>query len=916
MRKHIFFIFILGVLYNTQGSAEVLSGAPTPKSFATLTTDTFLITGSRDVADVALRGNDFGRWNYGRGIFLEAGFFVGLYDLHPGASLIRFNVSGLEIDEVSSAKMRIYKPKSMSQQNPVEVSVFKVSEANGDWVEGGSASQEEPGAVTWNLKAEGKPWVGAEGCSEAGVDYELPALGEVQTVFPETSGWVEFNLPAALVESWIENPETNYGLYIRGQEGAGLSEEAYFFSSEHLSGKGPQLIVEATPGPARTARQHWPWNPPKFMPPVDCPEYAEWKDVASGRYQKWATGPEMNMSEEQGLVPYYWDTQVRVNNLKESFMPLARSLKRLQEYIDTGDEQALYDEWESFVRPHLLKYEDVKGMRIHQSGPVAEELTNLQLGTMLGKEGFGVHGEIEKYTPWKTEEEIQKEIDDEIDKVYEKWEIPEDYRDTLVKYFQIFEGNRWYHGNRTGKYLGEVQAMLESGDNSEEMFVAARQLFYHHKLYVHWYSDFNSPKWSLWMYNIKGPAIEHMTKDFINSRDDNYILENYEEELVDIRGFYWYPPILYVDPVDESVPEGGFGTREWPFRSVEEAARYASDGTEIRVVGDIDENAITIYNKSLIVADGYNATFNTRPLKFAANAGPNLFVYPFGDSATISLVGSASTGEITSYTWSLEGETIATGEQHDIKLPVGTYQILLTITDTSDAASVDTVTVTVEKAPTEFRYEAEEAMFGPGSIKTDDTINYVDLQSDGGVRWEVPVYDSGYYELVFNVNVPGGTRSMGVFVNGSKIGKVTTSNTSFSEKSITAFLDIGNTIIELRDSEGTSELNVDYLELVYLGLDEPQEPQDVIQKAQEYLRMYPNPLKEGQVLTIETGENFRSECTICIFSMNGRKVYQRYISGNKGQLILDDLTLEESLYILEIRSERSRIYKKLFYQSH
>lgn len=624
----------------------------------------------------------------------------------------------------------------------------------------------------------------------------------------------------------------------------------------------------------------------------------------------------MNMSEEQGLVPYYWDTQVRVNNLRESFIPLAGSLIRLQDYLDNGNEQALYNEWEEFVRPHLLKYEDVKGMRIHQSGPVAEELTSLQLGTMLGKEGFGVHGQIDKYTPWKTEEEIQKEIDDEIDKIYKKWEIPEAYRDTLEKYFQIFERNRWYHGNLTGRYLGEVQAMIETGENSDEMFTAARQLFFHHKLYVHWLSDFNRPKWYIWMYNIKGPAIEHMTKDFINSRDDNYVLEDYEEELTDIRGFYWYPPILYVNPVDENVPDDGFGTREWPFKSVDEAAGYASNGTEIRVVGDIDEDAITLYNKRLIVADGYNATFNLRPSGLAANAGPNLTIYPFGDSATFSLVGSASTGNIISYSWSLDGELIATGEQPEIKLPVGTYEFLLTVTDDSEAVSVDTMILIVEKAPDKFRYEAEAAIYGPGNLKSDGAINYVDLQSNGGVSWEVPVYDSGYYKLVFNVNVPGGTRSMGVFVNGSKIGKVTTSNTSFSEKSITTFLEMGSTIIELSDSEGTSELNVDYLELVYLGPDEPEEPQEALQKTQEYLRMYPNPLKAGQTLTIEAGENFRSECTVCIFDLNGRRVYQRYLPVIEGQLMLEDLRLEESLYILEILSDRSMIYKKLFYQKH
>ncbi len=105
----------------------------------------YTISGSRDVADVALRGNGFGDWNYGRGIPLEAGYFIGFYDTHPGASLLRFSVSGLEVGRVKSATVGLFKPRSVSQQGPVDVSVSRVSKANGDWVEGGSASQREPG---------------------------------------------------------------------------------------------------------------------------------------------------------------------------------------------------------------------------------------------------------------------------------------------------------------------------------------------------------------------------------------------------------------------------------------------------------------------------------------------------------------------------------------------------------------------------------------------------------------------------------------------------------------------------------------------------------------------------------------------------------------------------------------------------
>jgi CHASE3 domain sensor protein len=57
----VMFLFLRGSLVLWANSYSDLVGS-----------DTFVIAGSQDVADVALRGNDFGDWNYGRGILLEA----------------------------------------------------------------------------------------------------------------------------------------------------------------------------------------------------------------------------------------------------------------------------------------------------------------------------------------------------------------------------------------------------------------------------------------------------------------------------------------------------------------------------------------------------------------------------------------------------------------------------------------------------------------------------------------------------------------------------------------------------------------------------------------------------------------------------------------------------------------------------
>ena len=104
--KNLHRLFILIPVLILIGPADVSStpGNNSPSGSAP-ENEKFIISGSKDVADVALRGGDFGSWNYGRGIFLEAGYFIGLYDTHPGASLIRFNVSGLEAGKVSSARL-------------------------------------------------------------------------------------------------------------------------------------------------------------------------------------------------------------------------------------------------------------------------------------------------------------------------------------------------------------------------------------------------------------------------------------------------------------------------------------------------------------------------------------------------------------------------------------------------------------------------------------------------------------------------------------------------------------------------------------------------------------------------------------------------------------------------------------------
>jgi len=72
---------------------------------------------------------------------------------------------------------------------------------------------------------------------------------------------------------------------------------------------------------------------------------------------------------------------------------------------------------------------------------------------------------------------------------------------------------------------------------------------------------------------------------------------------------------------------------------------------------------------------------------------------------------------------------------------------------------------------------------------------------------------AGNYQLDFYCVAPGGTREMGVFVNGDKIGVLSVSILRYNWTAFrfSASLVSGANTIELRDTEGESEPDVDYI---------------------------------------------------------------------------------------------------------
>lgn len=215
------------------------------------------------------------------------------------------------------------------------------------------------------------------------------------------------------------------------------------------------------------------------------------------------------------------------------------------------------------------------------------------------------------------------------------------------------------------------------------------------------------------------------------------------------------------------------------------------------------------------------------------------------------------------------------------------------------------------------RHEAEVASFSLGTVKTMGTIDYVDLQSNGGILWDITVSRPEIYTLGFNIAIPSSnrTRSMGVYVNGEKRGVVSSASTEYAIQTVQLEMAYGSNTIELRDSEGTSELNVDYLlvapENYPIGNLQTLDSELAVPDSNGWAKVYPCPVRNNSTLNIEFENKQITNVIVEIYDMTGILVFCKEFVKPDGNVILVDVKLEPALYNLRITNSRTVISKKI-----
>lgn len=477
----------------------------------------FVVSQPSQVEDCILRQSDvtyhnetyWTGWNFGASQTLDAGYAIAMWNQWRGHVLIRFDLRGINCTEVAKAVFRIYKPKNVTQTSgDVPLGLYQIMEANSNWVEGHSESLPEFEAASWQYKGSGKPWAGGQnGCSVAGMDYVAKPIG--QGIACKYKGeWLEFELPASLVQSWINNPSKNAGLLLKVDEKEEiLGNHVLFYSSEHESGKGPELVIEGTAGKAKYAADKNKKFNPRYVLPVEGKAFDHWLQNRNFRYVLWTTDPVVNLQGAQRIYPYYWDIVVQGEYVQPyAYYPFSQSITGIDEMINARDIEGLRKFQINRLR-YLHLWEYVREQRWYDCGDIIELFSPYQAALIwLGSQkdnGMSFNGVLNKIHPKGqknlTEENIKQRCVKEVEECTKNLTLSKQQFDSVASFITEMENLRCIYYNKCNDAAQEVHRLLAEKNNGNEMIDALGAFMNYHDIYLFYDSYWQMKRWSFLM---------------------------------------------------------------------------------------------------------------------------------------------------------------------------------------------------------------------------------------------------------------------------------------------------------------------------------------------------------------------------------------------------------------------------------
>ncbi|MGI5817748.1 MAG: glycoside hydrolase domain-containing protein [Armatimonadota bacterium] len=163
------------------------------------------------------------------------------------AAIVAFDLSDVPpAIRVRSAHVALTAAGGIYPYHDLRVELHELTQDNAGWIEGDGDGTRAPTpkAPSWSfLSYDDRRWAGMPGASEPGVDYSLDWTASA-TVAARSSDEILFELPAEVVQRWIERPETNAGLRLWPEPAASPGDMVTFRSSEYQCvDERPRLVL-------------------------------------------------------------------------------------------------------------------------------------------------------------------------------------------------------------------------------------------------------------------------------------------------------------------------------------------------------------------------------------------------------------------------------------------------------------------------------------------------------------------------------------------------------------------------------------------------------------------------------------------------------------------------------------------------
>lgn len=241
-------------------------------------------------------------------------------------------------------------------------------------------------------------------------------------------------------------------------------------------------------------------------------------------------------------------------------------------------------------------------------------------------------------------------------------------------------------------------------------------------------------------------------------------------------------------------------------------------------------------------------------------------------------------------------------------------------TTTISATTVNggkTATSSITVIPDTTTYQAEDAEFSGPIVATNQTgyrgtgfLDYTNATADY-ITWTVFVNTDGSYNLGFRYALASGNRPLKLTINGQVIiasiaFPVTGSYSTWGTYTTSQLLKAGNNTITLT-AIGSSGGNFDELSVTSpLGVNDKTFENDT-----KIVRVYPNPTINGIFTVATDGFDDDTNVHIIVTNSNGQKIYEKKLNDPCHTDINLNGKLSDSIYFITIKSDQSKIVKKL-----